>query len=41
MGGALGGHLAYALGAGVFRWQEPADGNVRPFEVRRSTRHAR
>ncbi|MEV6905293.1 hypothetical protein [Amycolatopsis sp. NPDC051372] len=22
-GGALGGHLAYAKGAGVFRWQSP------------------
>jgi uncharacterized membrane protein len=24
LGGALGGHLAYAQGAGVFRWQDPA-----------------
>ncbi len=24
-GGALGGHLAYAQGAGVFRWQQPLD----------------
>lgn len=39
VGGALGGHLAYAQGAGVFRWQRPAeDGNVYPFEVRRSAR---
>ncbi|MCG8925016.1 DUF2231 domain-containing protein [Lentzea sp. CC55] len=31
VGGALGGHLAYAQGAGVFRWQRPAeDGTVRP-----------
>lgn len=36
VGGALGGHLAYAQGAGVFRWQRPAeDGNVYPFEARR------
>jgi uncharacterized membrane protein len=42
VGGALGGHLAYALGAGVFRWQRPTeDGNVRPFEVRRSTQPVR
>ncbi|WP_086666619.1 hypothetical protein [Lentzea kentuckyensis] len=39
VGGALGGHLAYAQGAGVFRWQGPAqDGNVHPLEVRRPTR---
>ncbi|NGY64315.1 DUF2231 domain-containing protein [Lentzea sp. NEAU-D13] len=42
VGGALGGHLAYAQGAGVFRWQRPAeDENVIPFEVRRSTQRVR
>lgn len=42
VGGALGGHLAYAQGAGVFRWQRPAeDGNVYPFEARRSTGQVR
>lgn len=42
VGGALGGHLAYAQGAGVFRWQRPAeDGNVYPFETRRAPRHVR
>ena len=42
VGGALGGHLAYAQGAGVFRWQRPAeDDNVLPFEVRRSTQQVR
>lgn len=40
VGGALGGHLSYAQGAGVFRWQRPAD-NVYPFEPRRSTQHTR
>ncbi|WP_290051778.1 DUF2231 domain-containing protein [Amycolatopsis solani] len=30
--GALGGHLAYAQGAGVFRWQEPLD-DVDPGEA--------
>lgn len=39
-GGALGGHLAYAQGAGVFRWQPPREvGNVYPLEVRQATRH--
>jgi uncharacterized membrane protein len=38
-GGALGGHLAYALGAGVFRWQQPEEGvDVPPFERRQATR---
>ncbi|WP_428834168.1 DUF2231 domain-containing protein [Lentzea roselyniae] len=42
VGGALGGHLSYAQGAGVFRWQRPAeDSNVHPFEARRSTRQVR
>jgi uncharacterized membrane protein len=42
VGGALGGHLSYAQGAGVFRWQRPEeDGNVHPFEARRSTRQVR
>lgn len=37
-GGALGGHLAYALGAGVFRWQPPGEGvDVPPFERREAT----
>jgi len=25
VGGALGGHLAYALGGGVYRWQRPSE----------------
>ncbi|GGM88427.1 hypothetical protein GCM10011609_26460 [Lentzea pudingi] len=34
VGGALGGHLSYAQGAGVFRWQRPAeDGNVHLLEA--------
>lgn len=42
VGGALGGHLAYAQGAGVFRWQPPADsGHVHRLELRRSTRSRR
>lgn len=28
-GGALGGHLAYALGGGVYRWQQPPREEVR------------
>lgn len=36
-GGALGGHLAYAQGAGVFRWQPPKEGvDDPPFERRRA-----
>jgi uncharacterized membrane protein len=28
LGGALGGHLSYAQGAGVYRWQSPAQVDV-------------